>query len=416
MDTQAEGPASEATSVQSAAPASPGTDFSIFRPHPPAARLRDWMADTRRVTGAMLAGLAEADWLGPVLPTINPPQWELGHLAWFWEKWLLRAGDTRGHASTLMPGSDALYDSAAVPHHTRWRLPLPSVGATWDYLDAVLERVKERLASERLEGPGGDALAYFTQLCVFHQDMHNEAFAIRCQLLAHGAPVGVTPPVGEVPGPSADLAFATGTYVLGAQPAQGFFFDNEKWAHEVPLPAFAIAARPVTEGEFAAFIEAGGYAHSGYWSEGGWAWRAPAGVLAPSCWRRTAQGWEVREFERWRPLRAQAVLAHVNAHEAQAYCAWAGRRLPTEAEWERAWPGLQARGAVWEWTATAFTPYPGFAADPYADYSLPWFDGRHRVLRGGSRFTAPRNLWRGWRNFYLPRRADMFCGFRTCAL
>lgn len=106
---------------------------------------------------------------------------------------------------------------------------------------------------------------------------------------------------------------------------------------------------------------------------------------------------------------------HVNAHEAEAWCTWAGRRLPSEVEWEAAWPHLDARGRVWEWTSSVFAPYAGFSADPYAEYSAPWFDGNHRVLRGASVATAPRNRWRTWRNFYVPARSDMFCGFRTCA-
>jgi iron(II)-dependent oxidoreductase len=398
------------------APPGDPPDFLRFGPHPTAAALCDWIADTRRVTAAMVAGFARADWLGPRAPNINPPLWELGHLAWFWEKWLLRGGDTARAHSALLPGTDALYDSMAVAHDARWDLPLASPEATWAYLDAVLGRVRERLHGEDMAGPGGDALAYFVQLCVFHQDMHNEAFAIRRQLLGLPAPV-----LGMAAAPTfaerqADIEFADGVHVQGAQEPVGFAFDNEKWAHAVPSPAFAIAAHPVNQGEFAAFVDAGGYARRQYWSAPGWQWREAAGASAPRYWRRAGTNWEQRVFDHWRIIDAQQAVMHLNAHEAQAYCTWASRRLPTETEWERAWPALQGRGAVWEWTSTTFAPYPGFRADPYADYSQPWFDGAHRVLRGGSIATAPRNLWRTWRNFYLPERGDMFCGLRTCVL
>lgn len=382
--------------------------------------------DARAVTAALLDGPGEGpaggleggrnggDWLGPQLPTINPPLWELGHLAWFWEKWLLRGGDPARRPSALLPDTDALYDSMAVAHATRWSLPLPTAAATWAYLDAVLAQVRERLAREELAGPRGDALAYYTQLCVFHQDMHNEAFAIRRQLLGMARPaLGVAgwAPVGAARG---DLAFGAGAHLLGAAPETGFAFDNEKWAHPVELPAFAIAAQPVTQGEFAAFVAAGGYARRACWSEAGWRWREQAGAAAPRYWRKQGGAWQVRDFDQWELLAPNLPVVHVNAHEAQAYCAWVGRRLPGEAEWEHAWPQLQSRGMVWEWTDSTFAPYPGFAADPYADYSAPWFDGAHRVLRGGSIATAPRNRWRTWRNFYVPARGDMFCGFRTC--
>jgi iron(II)-dependent oxidoreductase len=218
-------------------------------------------------------------------------------------------------------------------------------------------------------------------------------------------------------------------------------FDNEKWAHPVTLAPFAMGRCCVTNAEFLAFVAADGYARRELWSQPGWHWRQAQVAKHPVYWRQEGGSWYQRRFDRWVPLAGAEPVIHINAFEADAYCRWAGRRLPTEAEWEYAasmarptseanldhrsagpWdadaPGngpAHLFGNVWEWTSSAFQPYPGFAADPYADYSVPWF-GDHRVLRGGSFATRSRLVHARWRNFYRPERSDMFAGFRTCAL
>ncbi len=185
------------------------------------------------------------------------------------------------------------------------------------------------------------------------------------------------------------------------------------------MPAFALSRRAVSNGEYLRFVEEGGYLRREFWDEAGWRWRSQTGRRHPVYWRGRG-GWEQRVFDAWRPLDPQLPVLHVNAFEAEAWCRWAGRRLPTEAEWERAaagdsaWGCRQMLGNVWEWTATPFEPYPGFTPDPYTDYSQPWF-GTHRVLRGGSFATQPRLARNAYRNFYTPDRADVFAGFRTCA-
>ena len=215
-----------------------------------------------------------------------------------------------------------------------------------------------------------------------------------------------------------------GTYRLGAErPTDGipgpFVFDNEKWAHDVDVAPFSIARGVITDGEFAAFVDDGGYRRRDLWTDGGWAWRTSTNADAPAYWRRNGSHWLRRCFDHWLPLDPHCPLVHVNAFEAEAYCRWAGRRLPTEAEWEVAATGAfgvrQLVDDVWQWTSTPFAPYPGFTVDPYKEYSEPWFH-THRVLRGGCAFTRARLLRNTWRNFYTSDRRDVWAGFRTCAL
>jgi len=347
------------------------------------------LLEARARTARMTRDLEGERLLGPKLGIVNPPLWEMGHVAWFQERWCLRMVRSGAPVDSILEGADALYDSSAVAHDTRWDLPLPDLDATQAYMAEVLERVRARLRRE----PENAALGYYAQLCLYHEDMHAEAFHYTRQTLGYPDPGAGAPAAVAAAG---DEEFAGGRFERGARPGPGFVFDNEKWAHEIDVPPFRIARAPATNAEFKAYVEDGGGA-------------------APRYWKKEDGVWLQRRFERWLPLAPAEPVLHVSALEAEGYCRWAGRRLPTEAEWEfAARSGRLAPGGVWEWTASAFLPYPGFSPDPYEDYSRPWF-GTHRVLRGAS-FSTPARLARpAFRNFYTPERADVFCGLRTCA-
>lgn len=354
---------------------------------------KDLTASRERITRIAAAFEGER-LLGPRLAIVNPPLWEIGHLGWFQERWCLRHRPDGTLKESILENADQLYDSSAVAHDTRWDLPLPSLQATKDYLSNVLDGVLERLHRE----PEDEALRYFVRLATFHEDMHGEAFHYTCQTLGYPDPLPREKIASAQTAKSTDLQMSGGRFTLGAVPGKDpFVFDNEKWAHEVELAPFRIARSAVSNAQYLEYVEDGG--------------------KPPRYWRKAGGAWMERRFDRLQPLRSDEPVRHVDWNEAQAYCRWAKRRLPTEAEWECAvsTSGEFGWGAVWEWTSSAFEPYPGFVIDPYADYSKPWF-GTHKALRGAS-FSTPRRLLRNtFRNFYMPERGDVFCGFRTCSV
>jgi iron(II)-dependent oxidoreductase len=445
------------------------------------------MRDARRRTLDLVADLDDRQMIGPRIATVNPPLWEIGHVAWFAEFWVLR--HLKQH-KPLHPGGDQLYNSTDVAHDTRWELLLPSREQTLDYMNEILER-----AIEYIDGAAvlGRDEFYFYLLALFHEGMHAEALAYTRQTLAYAAPpfVALTPESPEAGPCPGEAEIPGGSFLIGATSEFPFVFDNEKWAHAVELRTFRIARAPVTNEEFLAFVEDGGYRESRYWSTDAWQWLETGGApkleksfakffnkpineeaeLAqfterlehPAYWRREASGrWLQRVYDRYIPLKPNCPVVHISWYEAEAYCNWAGRRLPSEAEWEAAasaapdhasserrhfpwgndiansaqanldWRGggpvdvgahaagdsafgcRQMIGNVWEWTASDFHPYPGFSTDPYKEYSQPWF-GTHKVLRGGCWATSSLLIRNTWRNFYTPDRRDVWAGFRTCA-
>lgn len=357
----------------------------------------------------------------PLTGELNPPLWELGHIGWFQEAWIARnvqrqrgaaADPTRTRLASVEPHADTWYDSAGIDHADRWRLALPDLDATRQYLADTLEVTLELLA----QADEDDDSLYFYRLALLHEDMHIEAFAHMSQTLGLDTRLLTDPPPAA---PRPALVFPATRWRLGSDAAAGFVFDNEKWAHEVAVPEFEIDAQPVTWSQMADFITDGGYDDARWWSPEGWDWAQREGRRAPRHVEQVRQAVLQRRFGQLVRVPGQRSAMHVNAHEAEAWCRWAGRRLPTEVEWEAAAHQGASRGfrwgEVWEWTATSFQPYPGFTPDPYRDYSAPWF-GSHRVLRGASFATSGRLRHRRFRNFYRPERDDIFCGFRSCAL
>ena len=432
----------------------------------PATELIELVADAHERTLQCVADLDDAQLTVPLLEIVNPFVWELGHVAFFYDVFLLRLLEG---SDPVMAEGDDLYNSFKVDHDDRWSLPLPSRAETVDYMRQLMELVVERLNSHQPSA----VETYLYLLSVLHEDMHGEAFTYMRQTLRYpepafaGARTGSTPDGlsgGPLPG---DVEVPGTVFQLGATPDAPFVFDNEKWAHPVEVPSFKIARVPVTNAEFAAFVEDGGYLGRESWSTQGWIWRTKTGVQSPIYWRRGERGWLRRHFDKLVPLEEHAPVIHVNWYEAEAYCNWAGRRLPTEAEWEMAAsaePANDAKGVtgrkrrypwgdeppsadranldsrflgcvdvgafpsgdsafgcrqmignVWEWTASPFYPFAGYIVDfPYKEYSALWF-GYREVLKGGAWATRSRLASNTYRNFFQPYRNDVFAGFRTCA-
>ena len=432
---------------------------------PIAQELVDSLLDTRKRELEVLDNLTHDQLYGTQMKSIEPPIWEMGHVGWFQDRWILQNLDKQAPVSQE---ADNLYDSFNIPNAERWDLAFPPFGETYEYITEVLNRIIQRLENRELTPED----VYFYRLVINHEDMHSETMVHIRQTLGYKRPLiedtHTTPPAIDPTFTLHDVAIPGGTYMLGANQEMPFVLDNEKWAHPVEIEPFSIANTAVTVAQYRQFVEAGGYQNQSYWSEEGWTWRQKAEAEHPVYWQQEADGsWCMRWFEEMVPLEPYHPMMHVNFYEASAYCKWAGRRLPTEAEWElaasaqltedgngftttkplypwgneapsreqanldsaalgpidvRALPagdsafGLrQMIGNVWEWTADTFGAFPGFVIDPYDTYSEPSF-GQQKVLRGGCWVTRSRVIRNTWRNFYTPDRNNIFAGFRTVAL
>ncbi len=382
-------------------------------------QLAEALQDARNYTLALFdcflsAGLDTSAQV-PTLTMVNPPLWELGHIVWFSEWFVLREATSSHPAAarhpSLLSQADSWFDSNTVAHQTRWKLDLPDVVALKQYGDEVLSRMLDKLK----RNPSSDLYPY--RLVLAHEDMHGEAFSYTLQTLGIKPPSLLATPAVS-PCPQADIHFTGGYFQMGSTPDEGFVFDNEKWAHEIFVPEFSIHSTLVSNAQYRDFILDGGYEKTQFWSESARAWLMREKRVAPRYWQRKDGQWCCVRYGTFMPLPDNEAVRHVNLHEAQAYCLWAGRRLPTEAEWEcaaRSGNGVFCWGNLWEWTSSPFAPYPEFSADRYLEYSAPWFN-THQVLRGASFVTRPRTRSPCYRNFFMAERDDIFAGFRTCAL
>jgi ergothioneine biosynthesis protein EgtB len=373
--------------------------------------------------GAALA--LPADLPAALAAELDPVLWTLGHIGWFQEYWIARnvqrargerADPTHPRLASIVPEADAWHDPAAIDRSRRRELAistLPDLQTTRAYLVDTLESTLELLASIAVED---DASLYFHRLALFHEEMHGEAFAVLAQTLGIEDKAGLVARIATRP-PRPPLYLPATRWLLGSSGA-GFRFDNEAEPHPVDVPEFEIDAQAVTWAQYGEFVEDGGYDERAHWSLDGWDWLQREGRRTPRHVDQMRHGVLQRRFGVLARVAAAHPAVHVSWHEADAWCRWAGRRLPSEVEWEAAAHQGATRGFRWgdvhEWTATTFRPYPGFVAGPWRDYSLPAF-GTHKVLRGASFATRPSLRSARLRGFAPAERDDGFFGFRSCA-
>ncbi len=370
--------------------------------------------------------LAASRFSVPQAPGLEPPLWLLGHLGWFQEYWIARnVQRQRGPAcdavlprlASVLPEADAWYDPTQASWASRWQMALPELQPTKQYLGETIDITLDLLAGIN-DSDTSDAALHFFRLALFHEDQHAETWAQMAQTLglSLASAKGLLPDIVTAPA-RPPLVFPASVVMQGAQRG-GFVFDNEKWAHEVRVPEFELDAQPVSWAQYAEFVEDGGYDDSNWWSAEGWTWLQREGRRVPRHVDQMRQGVLQQRFGRLMRVPLLQPAMHVSWYEADAWCRWAGRRLPTEVEWEGAALAGATRGFrwgdVWEWTAATFRPYPGFSADPPADRSEHAF-GTHKVLRGASFATPGRLRHAKYRRYELPQRDDLFSGFRSCA-
>jgi gamma-glutamyl hercynylcysteine S-oxide synthase len=374
-------------------------------------------------------------------PLMSPLVWDLAHIGNYEEQWVVRAA---GGMAAIDPSLDDLYDAFRHPRPDRPALPLLGPDAARAYIAEVRSRALDVV--DRLTFDDDDPLlagGFVVGLAVQHEHQHDETMLATLQLMAGSGyrPVAPPPPSPAVAGPE-EVFVAGGPFVMGTDD-EPWAYDNERPAHVVDLAPFWINAAPVTNREYMEFIADGGYDRSALWTPVGWSWRQRAGLTAPEFWQHHGEGsWSRVRFGHIEEIPPAEPVQHVCWYEADAFARWAGRRLPTEAEWEKAAAGSDAAranlggrlfrpapagsypegrsragayqmiGDVWEWTASDFSPYPGFRSFPYREYSEVFFGDEYKVLRGGSWATHPAAVRLTFRNWDYPIRRQIFSGLR----
>ncbi|MFJ8397765.1 ergothioneine biosynthesis protein EgtB [Streptomyces sp. NPDC094144] len=390
-------------------------------------------------------------------PLMSPLVWDLAHIGNQEELWLLRGV---GGREAMRPEIDGLYDAFEHPRAARPSLPLLAPAEARSYAAEVRGRALDVLGSAPLGGRPLLRSAFAFGMIAQHEQQHDETMLITHQL--RSGPAALTAPepprAADAATLPAEVLVPGGPFTMGTS-TEPWALDNERPAHRREVPAFFLDTAPVTCGAYRAFIEDGGYTERRWWAPEGWAMVREHELTAPLFWHRDAGQWLRRRFGVTEPVPADEPVLHVSWYEADAYARWAGRRLPTETEWEKAarhdpaagrsrrypWgdedpasdhanlgqrhlrpapagaypAGRSPSGAgqligdVWEWTSSDFLPYPGFAPFPYREYSEVFFGPGHKVLRGGS-FAVDAVACRGtFRNWDLPVRRQIFSGFRT---
>ncbi len=389
----------------------------------------------RARTETLIGGLTAEDLVVQSMPDASPAKWHLAHTTWFFEAFVLAPRGSVPWRSEWLPLFNSYYEALGARHarSERGLLTRPTIEEVLEYRRVVDARIVALI--ER----GADAeIAQAIELGLQHEQQHQELLVTDVKHLLFRNPLAPAwrAPAPRAPaGPAPELAFVEeeeGRAAIGAL-EEGFAFDNERPRHTVWIAPFALARRPVTNAEYLAFVEAGGYRDSALWLSDGWATVQSDQWEAPLYWRRTQSGWEQFTVRGYQPLAPAEPVCHISYYEADAYARWVSMRLPTEAEWElvaapREWRGSFANddtlhpraleresfgGSVWEWTASSYLPYPGFKPLPGAagEYNGKFMSGQ-MVLRGGSCATPREHVRATYRNFFPPHARWQFSGLR----
>jgi iron(II)-dependent oxidoreductase len=378
--------------------------------------LADALDGARRRSLGLLDPLSEEDQLAQHSPLMSPLVWDLAHVGHYEELWLLRAV---ARTQPIDPAHDDIYDAFKHVRKERAKLAILGPAEARSHIAMVRDRVLDVLEKVELDPAVGllnDGFVY--GMVAQHEHQHDETMLATLQLMASpypypgaGGPTAV--PVAEAGG---ETLVPAGPFVMGTD-SEPFAYDNERPAHVVDVGAYCIDTFPVTNRQYLSFVEAGGYEEPRFWSEAGWAHRRAEALTAPLFWAPAGgSSWTVRRYGAEIDLPLDEPVQHVCWYEADAYARFAGKRLPTEAEWEKAaHHGIErAFGDVWQWTSSDFTAYPGFVTFPYKEYSEVFYGSDYKVLRGGSWATSPLVARTTFRNWDYPIRRQIFAGFR-CA-